>query len=398
MSSRMHVSTQFWGVAAAACLATGCSATSPSASSAAIDFAEVAPIVDGATPAALKATATAALSGRRGMIAWLAEVLSPKSASAVAVSSVESSLEAMFTGTFGKASGGEGTGYINSNLEDLDSRVAELEARFTTLPDCFSNDLQDLSVDFLNHGDDKLALKVQCRDEFTWVAGNAGSPGSGMVFGLRPKSSTETELVSLMLLLKHKTSVANGGSDAYDAGFGYAGTIEAGNTDEKAVEMLFGQFNTKTGLTYSDEDQPLVARIYAKPSTNSFELAMTSTVPSAGGPMTGGSSALGCGFRMISNGSLVVVQGKYKASGSDCTGTEAVDVCVDAITLADASSSSVAECAALKAQTFHIAASSSSLDDFDYSVFTDTVVSSTNILNALKPGSAAITALTSAVQ
>lgn len=97
-----------------------------------------------------------------------------------------------------------------------------------------------------------------------------------MVFGKRDKTSSLNELVSIMLLLKHKTSTANGGTDAYDAGFGYAATISGYGTSDEAVELLFGQFNTKSSLGISDEDQPLMARIYTKSATKSFELALTS--------------------------------------------------------------------------------------------------------------------------
>ena len=367
------------------------------------EFASIAAIVNSALPSGLQATTTSSFQLRsQRLFAGLSEFLTTGNAFAAAAttSDTKTSIEGLFKGTYAKVSGGSGTGYINSNLEDLDTRISELESRFTTLPTCFSSTLSDYAVDFQNHADAKLTLKLQCRDEFTWKTGDSGSPGSGMAFGKRTKTDALSELISVMLLLKHKTSTANGGSDTYDAGFGYAGNMEGAGTTSEAVEMLFGQFNTNPTLSASDEDQPLMVRIYAKPTTKEFELAFTSIRPSSGSPLSGGSSALGCGFRMISNGTLIVVNGNYKRSGSDCTSPDTVsDICVDAITLADASSSSASGCAALAATQYHIASTSTSLNTFDSSALsTDTATASSNIFSILKPGSDAVKAITSTVQ
>lgn len=103
---------------------------------------------------------------------------------------------------------------------------------------------------------------------------------------------------------------------------------------------------------------------------------------------------------MISNGTIIVAKGNYLGSGT-CSGStpDTVDVCVDGTTLADVSSSSSADCSALAATTFHIASNSSSLATFSSSVLTsDTVTASTNIFNALKPGSTTVRAITSDVK
>lgn len=376
-------------------------ASSSGASSSGLTIPDVAPIVLSATPAGLK-SATASSIWLRQVFARVSmgALVAPAYAANASYSNVKNSLEAIFKGSFAKVSGGQGTGYINANLQDLDTRLAEYETRFSTsLPNCFSNSLSDLTLDFANHADAKLSLKVNCRDEFAWKAGDAGAPGSGILFGKRAASGSTPELISMTLLLKHKTSAAEGGSDSYDAGFGYAGTVTGSGTSDEAVEMLFGQFNTKSGLSVSDEDQPLMARIYSKTATKEFELAVASNSGSSGSPLSGGTSYLGCGFRMKSNGTIIVIQGDYLATGTCAAGSpDTVDSCVDATTLADVSSTSAAACATLKSTQFHISSGTTSLDTFKSSVLTsNTVTTSTNIFNALKPGSTAAKAATSAM-
>src|SRR4051794_27239277 len=95
-------------------LTFGCGSSSSSSGSKAFTFPAVAPIVASATPAGLKSTSTSSIQlhqifNRIMRITFYQSAM----AAAASVTNVTTSLTGMFKGTFGKISGGQGTGYIN---------------------------------------------------------------------------------------------------------------------------------------------------------------------------------------------------------------------------------------------------------------------------------------------
>ncbi len=353
------------------------------------DIEEVAPIVNSAAPAALKVSASASIWKRSSdVFASLSQLLLPTPAVAQTVTTPAQSIQAMFTGTFGKISGGDGTGYINSLLEDMDSRMTEVETRFAEgAPDCLSNTAQDHEFDLGVHADAKVTLPIQCIDEFAQGEGEQSRPGSGMVFG---QSDTAAGVV---LLLKHRTSTASGGSDSMDAGFGYAASISGKGTTDEAVQMVFGQFNSSGSFNADPYDAPTIARVYAKPSTNTYELALAGYNPSTGKPMSGGDSNVGCGLHLKSDGTYIYAKGYKQASGSQCLGSGSsagsdfvgsFEICLNAADMSDATAGS---CNTLRDATSNLG----TLTAFDYTAVSDSGDSAT-IFSGLNIGSEAIAA------
>jgi len=339
------------------------------------DIEEVAPIVNSAAPTALRVSATASI-WQRGAEAFgsLVRFLEPSSAVAQSVSipTAAESLEAMFTGTFGKISGGNGTGYINSLLEDMDARMSELESRASEgARACLENAAQDHVFDLGVHADAQVTLPVQCRDVFEQSEGEQSKPGSGLVFGQSDTAS------GVMLLLKHRTSTAESGTDSLDAGFGYAAVISDRGTDAESVQMVFGQFNTSGTYTADPWDAPTVVRLYAKPSENAYELAMAGESPSTGSPIQNGSSSVGCGFHMKSNADVIYAKGNT-AQGMSCASATQIpfEICLNASDLSEAASGA---CDTLRDAESKIG----TLTAFDHTTVSDTA-DNTTIFSGLK--------------
>jgi len=355
------------------------------------DIEEVAPIVNSAAPTALRVSASASIWQRStDAFEALVRVLIPSSAVAQSISipTATESLEAMFTGTFSKISGGNGTGYINSLLEDMDARMSELESRSAEGDRaCLGSSAQDHAFDLGVHEDAVVTLPVQCRDVFVQQEGEQSKPGSGMVFGQSDSSS------GVMLLLKHRTSSAEGGTDSLDAGFGYAAVISDRGTENESVQLVFGQFNTSGSYNEDPYDSPTLVRLYAKPAENAYELAMAGFSPSTGSPMANGSSNIGCGFHMKSNADVIYAKGSTASGGTISGGCasatlSAFEVCLNAADLSEASSGA---CDTLRDAESKIGM----LTAFDHTAVADTGDNAT-VFSGLKLTSDAITSKTSA--
>lgn len=335
----------------------GCS--KDSANTAFSSFPALATAVDGAAPSGLKKT-------RQGFFAISDDLLAGR----ISDSALKTALQAMFRGSYGKLSGGNGTGYLNSYLEDLDTRFNEIKTRFASkTPTCMSNTAQTYTID-MSGLESTLAttlkqdLDVQCYDLFdTTNATEQSGSGSGMLFG---KSGDN---YSLMLTLNTKGTA--------NSGFGYAGRVKnKGKTDEE-VELIFGEANQAAYTRMT------VAKLKAKPTAKTYELLVVSSQPSGMNPVSGGSPNLGCGFRIISDGTYISTQGVYLGAGSDCnTGPDAFDACYDV----DLNSVAGSNCTTLKTSyTIGAAADLGSLTQSDFTGKNDTIFNALQInIDAVK--------------
>ena len=276
---------------------------------------EVAPIVQAATPLALRAPTTAQLMFRRmrSPFLWIASEFSVSNALATEQSEgVLNSLRNIFLGEYGNLSGGTSVGYINSLLRDLDSRMNELKTRFSDQAvSCMSRSAQSLSIDLSSiFSGFTSSFEFQCQDLFN-SPGDQSYAGSGMLFG----HDAVTGDYSLWLDLNHSSS----------DGFGYAARVKNPTHEvDKEVDVMFVEAS-------SQNSRGTVARLKAKPSAQSFELVYRSTSPSGIQPLSGGSSqSLGYALDLISDGSLIYVQGKYSSGASSCNDSTSFSLCLSA--------------------------------------------------------------------
>jgi hypothetical protein len=287
------------------------------------DIPEIAPLVAQSLPSSLQAPTSLLLAAREDFRTL----------------DTGDDLAVLFkTGSFGKISGGNGNGYINSLLEDLDYRFTELKNRFKdNTPKCFSSTATAHEFDFSHlagnagtsvQGALKISLDLQCNDYFdTTNPGEQSGEGSGMLFG---KSGDD---YSLALLLKS-------GSES-DSGFGYFAKVSNKGTSDEVVDMIFAE-GRPVGST-SGGNRSLVSRIKAKPQAGYYEMAIASNQGNRTSPLSGGTVNYSCGFHGITNGTLVYVKGK---SGSTCSSATDFESCLSASTL-DASSA-LSDCNTLK--------------------------------------------------
>lgn len=265
---------------------------------------DLAPIVADATPTALKPS--------RGLN-HLSPIIPARDINADAVTYLQN----MFQGTYGKLSGGNGTGYINAQLEDVDYRLDEINTRSASGAACLSNTSKDHTINLtaINSILD-LTLGVQCSSPFNG-AGDQSGPGSGLVFG---KNGDD---FSIWLYLNQQNDSDN---------FGYFANLKNADTSDKEVDALFLEnFPTSNRITTS--------RLKAKPATQTFELVYASTQLDAGG-ISGGAAKVGCGFKMISDGSSIYAKGNAVAASRarDCSSQQAFEICVNASDLTTADS------------------------------------------------------------
>ena len=276
---------------------------------------EVAPIVQAATHLALRAPTTAQLIFRKikSPFLWIASGFPISNARATEQSEgVLNSLRDIFLGEYGNLSGGTSVGYINSLLRDLDSRMSELKMRFSDQSvSCMSRSAQSLSIDLSSiFSGFTSSFEFQCQDLFN-SPGDQSYAGSGMLFG----HGAVTGDYSLWLDLNHSSS----------DGFGYAARVKNPTREvDKEVDVMFVE-------AASQNNRGTVARLKAKPSTQNFELVYRSTSPSSIQPLSGGSSqSLGYALDLISDGSLIYVQGKYSSGASSCYDATSFSLCLSA--------------------------------------------------------------------
>lgn len=225
-------------------------------------------------------------------------------------------LSNMFQGTYAKLSGGNATGLVNAALEDLDTRLSEINTRSeSSSASCLSNTRKNHRIN-LTAIDPvlDLTLSVQCSDEFGGEGDQSG-PGSGLVFG------KGTDSFSVWLYL-------NQSNDSDNFGY-YANLTDVGKADELVDTLFLENFPTYNRVT--------AHRLRAKPDASTFELMYASTAANAGG-LSGGNAVLGCGFKMISDGTLIFASGNAVPTGSAalCSNEQAFEICLNATDLTTA--------------------------------------------------------------
>jgi hypothetical protein len=350
-------------------LVVSCGGASDGAGGGLSDIPEIAPLVAQSLPSSLQAPSTLLLAPRGHF----------------GVLDTGDDLAVLFkTGSFGKISGGNGNGFINSLLEDLDYRFTELKNRLKdSTPKCFTATATAHQFDFSqlagNAGTSvedalKISLDLQCNDYFdTTNPGEQSGEGSGMLFG---KSGDD---YSLALLL-------NSGSES-DSGFGYFAKVSNKGASDEVVDMIFAE-GRPVGSS-SGGNRSLVSRIKAKPQEGVYEMAIASNQGNRTSPLSGGTVNYSCGFHGITNGTLVYVKGK---SGSTCSSASDFEACLSASTLDD--SSALSDCNALKASMS--IGSSSEFSAWDHNDVTASLSDET--VTAMQIKTTAIQAITSAAK
>jgi hypothetical protein len=287
------------------------------------DAPAVAPIVREATPGALQPTA--ALVVPRALKDMFAALSFVGSARAQVGINVTDSIGALFKDTYNKISGGSGQGLINSSLEDLDTRMAEVDARGSS-SDCLKAQPQSYRVDVTSVSSSlDITLNLQCISGTLMAFGRGQSnPIYNDDAGTTPSGDGMT--YSLWLYLQHHYTA--------DSAFGYYANVQNVGTDDEAVDFLY--------LENSGEIPRIGAfRVKAKPSTKSFEFVYGAT---DGNGAAGGN--LLCGFKMISNGKYIWAVGKDLQPDESCSDAAPFTRCLSADDLSEQSSTS--PCNALK--------------------------------------------------
>src|SRR5262249_32836214 len=129
----------------------------------------------------------------------------------------------MFNNMFPKFSGGMAQGVVNASLEDLDSRMTEVDGStgrtcLTAIPVAHRIDASAISPAL------HLTVNIQCVAAFCQVDGGVDGQGSGLAYG---KDSAGN--YSMWLYLK---------SNASANGFGYFASVQNAGTNDKAVDFL----------------------------------------------------------------------------------------------------------------------------------------------------------------
>lgn len=232
----------------------------------------------------------------------------------------------LFKNKYGGMSGTTAEGYINSQLTDLDFRLNELASTTGSTevtPTCWQSAPNDYTVNASTINPIlTLPMKVNCNRKFDQSGGDQSGKGSGLIFG---KSADGVDFYAWLTLFQQN------GTDVF--GF-FGGVKNAESAADREVDYMFlenfPQFNRVTA-----------ARLYAKPSTKTFELHYASGAVNLKGPMATFSAAVGCGMRMISDGNHIYATGRAPLSTVqiaptfDCaTEAEDFEVCLNAVTLA----------------------------------------------------------------
>lgn len=212
------------------------------------------------------------------------------------VADFPSAIKKMFTDTFPKTSGGDAKGLIKSALEDLDTRMEEIDKRGLESPKkCYENTAKPLSLKS-DLGLAKIDLNLQCLDRFTQSPGEQSAQGSGMAFG----ADGEKYSLWLQLVLQDETK------------HGYFANI---NKETEEVEFLYINDSRSTN------DRATVYKVTTAPSQDAYEVSFVST----------SNDYQTCNFHIKSDGKVIHAQGTNGGS-NDCATLEAASVCLDAKT------------------------------------------------------------------
>jgi len=203
----------------------------------------------------------------------------------------------IFTKSYGRQSGGTAIGLIKSYLLDLDFRVEEVGGRIAADNKCLANSAAAHTVN-LGFTGGSLDVNLQCHDNFSQGEG-------GLAFG---RSGND---FSMWLYL---TSLPGQGSQSVPSG-AYVANI---NSDTSIVDLMaISKVSDASTLKYS------VYRVKADPNNKSYELSLASEDPMM--------QNLGCGLRLISNGTLIKATAKTLFTvGASCSQATTTELCLNA--------------------------------------------------------------------
>ena len=258
------------------------------------DAPTLAPLVRASMPEAIRPIEVAAL---QRSLRELIEAVVP-TAHAQSRDALEQRLYDLFKTPQPRVSGGSGDGIVDAAVKDLDGRFDSIRTR-NPRSQCLSGPLVQHHVDLSSVSPSlDLVLSLQCHDLFG--SGSGQTPdGSGAVFGRR------SDGYSFWLDLKSTT----GASDA----MAYVANVDHPETSAKTVDFLFLEHSASIPRNSA-------FRLKAPPSVNHFELAYGASTP----------DRFGCGFQLISDGTLVYVSGIDWQQGQTCASAPHFDRCLSA--------------------------------------------------------------------
>ena len=283
----------------------------------------VAPIVNAALPASMRASSTSTTSAVKNHTATHSAILAPRGGGVHSraftttpsnspsgeMTVAAQAIKAMFTEYYGNPNNGNWyQGYLNNLVLAIDMRMSGISSQVAglgTAPPCLSNAVSSESFN-LSTIDPMLNFTspyLQCKSTFE---GGATGSGAGDAFGSSGGN------YSLWLYL----SWAGSGTtyDQLGGFFAAANVINYGSTSTTAPETVDGVL-----IMYappSNQDAAItISRFTASPTTNSFALFIGSNEPNTSGGSSAtntnnsGDSSLGSGVRIISDGQHVYADG-----------------------------------------------------------------------------------------
>ncbi len=335
---------------ASSLLVEGCSSSSSSAS---FNVPAITPIVDAALPAGLKASHLAGKSKftKNTQVHSIANVLrdhsftpdnQPASETATAITFIQNLFTNYYTGNDGSLV----QGYVNSLVEQVDSRMSGIKTQISTLgnkPACLSATQQttapEVELGVIDPMFNFSAPYLQCNNSFS--SGGQSGPGAGAAFG---QDSTGTNF-SLWLYLNWSASNSPSPTattfDQLGGFLGVANVLNVGSTSSASPETVDGMLVSYApyGTCQSCQNTITMTRFTASPTTNTFALFVSSSYMNqqgfdAAGTGNGAPSNLGTGFRLVSDGTHVYSDGILYDPAQGSNGTfYYYDVCLNAANL-----------------------------------------------------------------
>lgn len=278
------------------------------------EYPAVAPIVASALPTALRPTTTAMILRKLQSFGLFGEAVA-------AGSDLKTDLQKLYLGTFGKLSGGNAQGLINTYLEDMDTRLAELQQRGPF--GCENAEIKTISLDASSilgwsNTDFNFSIPARCYDTMDTPYGKSGY----LIWG------RDGSTIGIWLFLPQSES---------NAGFGYAAKITNYGSDNEKVELLYIE------NYYAGGYRTIVSRVNAERRQNKYEMVFASNKPGAVSPVSGtynGGSTMACFFHMKSDGSQVNISARRK-TGLDCSSLPSAEAaCFDGSSLSEVGTNS----------------------------------------------------------
>lgn len=252
----------------------------------------IKPPVDDATPDGLKSTSISSSLDELNLTGSIPMDVLQLSAQARIKKALTQSLAAI--------NGGSCTGIVGCSLQAIDTRIDEVNQRTTEAEkQCQSS--APAIFDF-HPFNESLKISVQCNDIF--ADNGINGTDSGIIFG------KDEGVFAVGLSLQQ-------GSQGK---FGYAATYDQNSQLVNYLEASY--FEDSTHL-----NRIILLKVKANKTTKNFEFAYAAVNDSTG---------LGCGTRVISNGSTLYISGRFpNATNSTCDTAVSSSICLDAKTLKD---------------------------------------------------------------